>query len=150
MSNKSKYVLNLNGHQAEVLVRALDLYSRIGIAQFEEILDVYDRHNKRSLTPVAQTMAARRALVEAKMSMTGYGPNAGHSIMSPDVNDEFRVAYDIQQVVRHRLAWARDPRGSLRVDFDTPHQTSTEPLPGVQSNTSQEDIDARPGGDPRG
>ena len=36
------YTLTLSEEQAQLLVKALDLYSRIGIGQFEEILDVYD------------------------------------------------------------------------------------------------------------
>lgn len=132
MDQKSemKYNLLLSDEQADVLVRALDLYSRIGIGQFEEVLNVYDRHLKLDL---AQRETLRHLLTNAKMAV-GLPANGGPSIGNQEkVREEFRVAWDIQQVVRHRLSHDRRPEGNpSNMNFDTPHHTSQLPLPGIE------------------
>ncbi len=128
--NKKTYTLNMSEEQAQILVRALDLYSRIGIGQFEEILDVYDPLHKR--VPVEARDAARRLLNSVK-AVYGHPANGSNGIHSPEVRDEFRAAYDIQQVVRHRLAFDRHPEGGFQVNFDEPRQISQLPLPSIKS-----------------
>ena len=44
------------------------------------------------------------------------------------INDSFRVAWDLQQVIRYRLAWDRNPEGGIQVIFDEPLKSSQEPL----------------------
>ena len=43
--SKKTYTLTMSEEQAQVAVRALDLYTRIGIGQFEEAFRVYDPLN---------------------------------------------------------------------------------------------------------
>lgn len=119
-----KYNLTLNEKQAEILIAALDLYSRIGIGQFEDVLNVYDRNLKLDYEVREQL---RRDLNKAKIA-AGHPPNGSYGIHNPEVRDEFRTAFDIQQVVRHRIAWDRKPEGGIQVNFDTPRQIGTEPL----------------------
>jgi hypothetical protein len=120
----SKYTLTLNEKQAQILVSALDLYSRIGIGQFEEVLQVYDRDLKLDHD---QRERIRKALNVAK-GEAGHPSNGSYGIHNPEVRGEFRTAYDIQQVVRNRLAWDRKPQGDITVDFDKPDRIGTEPL----------------------
>lgn len=137
--SKKKYTLTLNERQAEVLVAALDFYSRIGIGQFEELVHVYEgaQMGLGDATSGAKLQAAKRYIEDAKHELTGFPANASHSILNPKVNDTFRVAYDIQKVVRHRLAWDKSPDGGTGVWFDKPDQTSkAEPLATIASEKS--------------
>jgi hypothetical protein len=127
-----KYNLTLSQKQAEVLVRALDLYSRIGIGQFEEVLDVYDRELKLDYE---RRERFRVKLNQAK-NEAGHPSNGSYGISSPEVRDEFRVSYDIQQVVRNKLALVRNPEGGITVDFDTPRAIGKEPLATISTSGS--------------
>jgi len=122
--SETKYTLTLNEEQARILIRALDLYSRIGIGQFEEVAQVYDRGLKLDLTTRDRIRAGLNiAKVEA-----GHPVNGSYGIHNEKVDDEFRVAYDLQKVVRHRLAWDHQPQGGMGVHFDTPDQSGSQPL----------------------
>jgi hypothetical protein len=125
-----KYTLTLSTRQAEVVAAALDLYARIGIAQFEEILSIFEggRMGLGHVTPSDKLQAARQRIADAKFTLTGYPENAGPGIMSPEVNDTFRVAYDVKKVLQHKVAWTEKPEGGFGVNFDDPHQTGKEPL----------------------
>jgi hypothetical protein len=123
-NSESKYTLTLNEDQARILIRALDLYSRIGIGQFEEVAQVYDRGLKLDL-PTRDRIRVGLNIAKAE---AGHPVNGSYGIHNAKVDDEFRVAYDLQKVVRHRLAWDRQPQGGLGVDFDTPDQSGSQPL----------------------
>lgn len=129
MKVKRTYTLTMSEEQASLLVRALDLYSRIGIGQFEEVLEVYDHRMRRSLEVREEI---RAALKSAKMA-AGHPSNGSFGINNQEVADEFRAAYDLQQVVRHRLAYDRRPEGGIQVCFDEPRQLSEQPLATIVS-----------------
>ena len=126
----NRYTLTCSAEQAALLVRALDLYSRIGIGQFEEILNVYDAQHTME---VSLRQDARLAINEAK-ALAGHPDSGSYGIHSPEVRDEFRAAFDLQRVIRHRLAFDRKPEGDIMVDFDTPYQISKTPLATITSS----------------
>jgi hypothetical protein len=130
-----EYVLRLNERQAEIVSRALDLYSRIGIGQFEEIVTIYEASQWDAENPPTsgKVQEARRYVQDAKFALTGFQTNASHSIVSEKVNDAFRVAWDVCKVIRHRIAWDKSPGGGHGVNFDEPYQTSKEALPKIES-----------------
>jgi hypothetical protein len=131
MSNtpKKTYTLTLSEEHAQIVVKALDLYSRIGIGQFENILEVYDQ----GFVVTGELRDTARGCINRVKLIFGHPENGSHGIHNPKVNDDFRVAYDIQQVLRHRLAFDRNPKGGITVDFDTPRAISDLPLPTIQS-----------------
>jgi len=51
---------------------------------------------------------------------------------SEKIHDVFRIAWDLQQVIRHRLAWDRNPKGGIQVSFDDPLKSSREPLASIK------------------
>jgi hypothetical protein len=124
----AKYNLTLNDHQAQVLIQALDLFSRIGIGQFEEVLQVYDPNAKLALKERERI----RAGLNIAKTEAGHPSNGSYGIHHPKVDDDFRVAYDLQQVIRHRLAWDRKPEGDITVPFDKPMQIGQEPLAKIE------------------
>ena len=71
--------------------------------------------------------AARKLLDEAKKVITGHDSNASFGIHSTEVSDKARIAYDIQQVIRHQL-WKDESHKGFQggVWSYSPHQTSTE------------------------
>lgn len=122
------YRLAVGEKQADLIVRALDFYERVGgLGQLEVVTEPWIfRCGADKLED------ARRALAQAKFHLTGFGYGASYGIYSPEVPDEHRVAYDLQQVIRHRLAWDRTPLGGMGVWFDRPHQTSQVPLADIE------------------
>lgn len=131
MSDK-KYFLEMTAEHAEILVRALDCYSRIGIGQFENVLEVYSRGIKTALDPDAFE-SAREGLNEAKAA-AGHPASGSHGIHNPEVSDEFRAAFDMQKVIRARLAYDKRPEGNpASPHFDTTYAISKYPLPIIKS-----------------
>ena len=122
------YSLNLSEEQAQIVIRALDCFSRIGIGQFENILEVYDQG-------ALQQGTLARSFVDRVKQEAGHPPNGSHGIHHRAVSDDFRAAYDIQQVLRNRVAFQRHPEGGITVDFDQPRQISKLPLPTVNLKT---------------
>jgi hypothetical protein len=114
------YQLLLTQQQAKAIIAALDLYSRIGQGQLQEIAQVI-RKNEGIPTERIDAVAsiAREA---ASTLMINFG------IFSDKLNDIFRVAWDLQQVIRNRLAWDNKPTGGIQVDFDDPLRSSQEQL----------------------
>ena len=124
-----KYTLTLNKKQADILIAALDLYTRIGIGQFEEILSVYDR----GLQLADVTREGMRNGLDFVKQLAGHPPNGSHGIHNQAVDDNFRVSYDLKQVIRNRIAWDREPKGGMQVDFDEPRATGKEPLATIKT-----------------
>lgn len=132
MKKNKRYTLTITEEQANVLIKALDLYKRIGMGQIDEIkhVTVPAPGHKYKWVELDQTMAI------LKLQLLGWPHiNTAHSIMSKDLPDQFRVAWDIQQVVRNRLAHDSLKPGEkpgIYVYFDEPRQTSKEPLPEIK------------------
>jgi len=126
---ETAYTLTINKKQAEVLIAALDLYTRIGIGQFEEIVNVYDRAAK---LPLVIRDGMRNGFDFVKQ-LVGHPTNGSYGIHHQDVDDDFRVSYDVKQVIRNRLAWDRAPKGGMQVDFDEPRAIGIEPLATIET-----------------
>ena len=137
-----KYKLEINEKQARILRDAIDLYSRIGIGQFGEIWWVWLMNGMDNCKCGRDTFDP--IMEQLKKKLTGFHFGASFGIHSADVNDVFRQAYDLKQVIRNRLAWDRhdekhgkvDPDNHNRgehntwsVDFDPPRLTAVEHSP---------------------
>ena len=131
MSEQRKYRLTLNTKQALVVVQALDLHSRLIAGQVEELGRRFRMERasdpEMTLEQLDRVDDAAR-LLKAVMFPELRG-NAAHGIHSDKIPDEARVAYDLLQVLRNRLAWDENPEGGIQVWFDDPTQTSYEEKP---------------------
>lgn len=136
-----QYKITVTESQAHIIIEALDLYSRIGIGQFDEMVrhapvfryaDPY--RNELEPVPLENIRNFRDAIGHMGASYIGLPPNASFGIHHPKVDDSARVAVDILQVIRHRLAWDRNPKGSMGVAFDVPRQIAMErqPMPSIE------------------
>lgn len=132
-ADRRRYVLELSKRQAQVLSQAAELFARLGIGQFDKL----DRFFWDSAQQARDHLDALRLLKNGSLY-------ASPSIRSPEINDDYRVLYDLHQVIRHRLAWDRDPNpGAFHgVAHDKPMQTSKdEPLARIaQTGEAREDI----------
>lgn len=122
----AKYKLELNEEQAATLIKALDLYSRIGIGQFHEILDWQFNWEKRNAQDYQDI---RDQLDFIKFMLTGMPKNASRGIFQEETPERCKIAWDIQQVVRHCKSWHENPEGGITVHFGKPMRSSQEPLP---------------------
>lgn len=130
------YQLTVNKKQAEVLLRALDLFSRIGLANFEEILRHPQWNNKRwtgaNIDPYCDKYYRCSELLKmAKTLLTGLHKNASYGIAAPEVDEDSKIAYDTYQVIENHLAWDKNPKGGTTVDFRDPLRFSEESLPEI-------------------
>ena len=62
----SKYKLTVSEQQAAIIANALDLFTRIGLGQFEEIIRVYDR---KHVVPLKIREQVRSLLKAAKIEV---------------------------------------------------------------------------------
>ncbi|MDD3070866.1 MAG: hypothetical protein PHX88_06690 [Methanoculleus horonobensis] len=115
--------LTLTEEQAYTLWEALETYNSLMIGRFSAVTDLFlARHFDRA--------AAAAVLQEARQTvMPELDPRGYHGIESKEVREQARVAFDVEQVLRHALAWHRHPEGGITIDFDKPYQTGPEPLP---------------------
>lgn len=138
----NKYKLTITEHQASVINRALDFYSRMLIGQVREIKNVYKM--ERNFNDLPDHDQADEAIEKVReLYFPGHPSNGSFGIYSPEVPDSARIAWDIQQVIRHRIAWRRAGDPSERdwstmtgVTYDEPMKSSSkEDLPKIEDAT---------------
>ena len=135
------YTLTLTEKQAETLMIASEVLARLGIGQFRDALGWLPR---REEFPEGwhDEMAAIGRMLSRHMigAVDGYQSSLG--IHNDDVRPTPRIAWDLYQVIRHRLAWDKAvaegvvdspdaPRkwpAMLGVHYDEPMKSSAEPL----------------------
>lgn len=120
-----KYQLTISEKQAKVIISALDLFSRIGIGQFERILD-HPQYMNKIFDDNTSYKICQEHLKRIKKLLTGYPPHASYGIGHPKVHGDCTISYDLMQVIRHRLAWDNNPEGGIQVDFSKPMRFSNE------------------------
>ena len=111
-SKLMKYLLEIDEDHAKVIIEALDFYSRVHMGQLEVIAE----QHIDSFTNTEAYERFRQTLDILKSDL-GIHANAHWGIRSPKVIEGAKLAFDIQQIIRHRLAWDRCPTGGLGVDF---------------------------------
>lgn len=129
-----KYVLEATREQMVVIKKALDLFSRIHMGQLCEA-----QYFGRKRTAQEQEYL-RKVLDAAKVIHTGMESNAYFGIHQREIPDEARVAWDIQQVIRHKLAWDSESGDNIKtwknVDYNEPMRSSPEPLPTIEKKSN--------------
>lgn len=134
MGKKITLTLELTELQAAILKDALELYFRVGLGQLNQVTSVLlpMRQEKYLKEDVHDNyLEIREAFVEAKRLLFGFGHGESHGIFSPHLPDRFKVAADIHDSVRSKLAWHKNPGGGFTVDFDPPAHFGSEPFPTV-------------------
>ena len=97
-----KYHIECNDRQMTVLKNALDFYERvIGLGQLEELEYRWRMHTDLSREDYDQrSLALKHCMYAAKSIGWGFSPNVSMSIRTDSVPEEFRIAYDMTQIIR--------------------------------------------------
>ena len=124
------YSLKLNEEQLNVVMKALDLYSRLQMGQVEELINPFS-------SPFSNRFVDRENVEKAvSVLKKEYFPeltrDSYNGIFSDKTPETSKIAYDIIQVVRNRLAYDKNPSGGFTVDFDDPIKSSGQPLPEIK------------------
>lgn len=123
-NSEKKYTLEVTGAQADVLVAALDLFSRMSLGQISELENHWRIYGKMVETDDYETL--RNSFFGLKKVALGLEPNASYGIFSQEIHDTNRVAWDLQQVIRNCVSWDRNPEGGMTVNYDKPMKSSRE------------------------
>lgn len=126
------YQLTITAEQAHVIQKALELFSRVHMGQLDPVAYILCSYRQIRELREEDLGLIHRFLRSVEPTATGLDPGGYWGIFSGKVQDTARVAWDLQQVVRHRLAWDREPRGGIYVDFDPPMRSSSEPLASIR------------------
>lgn len=98
------YRLDMSPRQARVILNALDTYSRIGIGQFQIVVETIQQLFGWDIDQDAQQYT-RDCLDVAKKLILGLDPNASYGIPNQkDVSELARIAYDLHCVLRRQVA----------------------------------------------
>lgn len=109
------YLIELSEEQAELIKDALDFYTRVVAGQVTEVSQVL-RTQRKDLSP-ADINEIRRLSAEMRR------------YISTQFNGLPDRAYDILQVIRHKIAWDRNPGGGTDVSFHAPiFKSGEEPI----------------------
>jgi len=144
------YALRMNARQAGVVQEALEIIARLGIGQFRYALDYLPFPKDRDYAGWHEDLdtIGRMLAKYTTGHVDGWTCNLG--IYNKETPELSRIAWDLQQVVRHRLSWDRavdaghvenlsSPRNwkeMMGVNFDSPMKSSPEPLATIESSPS--------------
>lgn len=114
----TNYNLILTDQQAEIVKEALELYFRVAFGQLEEVRH-HIGHGVWNYPEFCNKIEAAKEML-GRIRIQGYIPK------------QYKIAWDIMQVIRHRISWDRNPEGGLFVNFDVPMNTSGVPLATIE------------------
>ena len=135
----SQYQLTLNDEQVQMLLRALDVYSRVGCGQFDRILEMFCNDPRLLEGMLAIQWETLFCSFKQQLQLQR---DASYSICSPEVPVDYRLAFDVLQVIRHHIAWKEQPEGGHFVKFDLPMNTSALPFCTIETVTPRQvDLD---------
>lgn len=118
----NRITLSMTTEQAQVVVKALDLYTRLGLGQITEIehlvsegiIPLYSSHN----TDVSSISSAKMDTVKESCrqlkALLGYHINGSYGIGHHNVHDNVHKAYEILKVLSKTCAEVKDPNPSFK------------------------------------
>lgn len=118
------YKLTITKKQMEVIREAMEFYSRCGMGQLSDIRWICFPQSRRS-------DEADSLLDRVKEIYTGLDSSQYHRLTSKEVDDKFRVAWDVNQVLRNQLSKESDPEKKYFSvwDYEPDRTSQKEPLP---------------------
>lgn len=131
-SKHRSWNLTLNVTQANLVSRAMELYTRLMIGQISAVLE---EHTDLSWDDREAIHRFARMYIFPE-----HGSNGGPGICSDETSEKAKIAWDISATMRQALAWDREGKDIGKdtrshdmygVIFDDPMRTSNEPLPKI-------------------
>lgn len=135
-----RYTIELTEHQAQTMATACEVLARLGIGQFRDALEKLPTTEYRPQGWNDDMDTIGRMLSKHTIgNVDGWRSSLG--INHEKVREQSKDAWDLYQVIRHRLSWDRaiadgitDGKsrnwsgGMMGVNYDEPHKTSDQPL----------------------
>ena len=149
-----RYTIAVTAEQARIISQACDLLARLGIGQWPEFikympepLSFTGRHDAvQALRPVMADLLRQYSPAGA---YDGYQSHLG--ILNELAARGAREAWDLHQVLRHRMEWDRAiaegltvgttrnwTGGMMYVNYDEPMHAGSEPLAVIEADTISE------------
>lgn len=140
------YSLTMTKEQAETLSKATEILARLGIGQFRDALECLPL--SEFLPNGWQEDISRIGNMLSRHMICGVdGSGSSLGIHHKDVNAMSKIAWDLHQVLRHRLAWDKAVKNGvvesvdsprkwpemMQVFYDEPMKASVQPLAVVTS-----------------
>lgn len=117
-----RLTLEISEKQADILVKALDTFGRIGMAQYKNaITDNLSKFDYSMEDIIILCNKIKRVIYPELDSNAYYG--------IAQLEDKYKIAFEMYQTVRQKLSYYRNPEGGFSVNFDNPFKISEEPLP---------------------
>jgi hypothetical protein len=128
--------LTINKEQARIMCEALEIYSRLKHGQISELRELF---RDRWCAPDSPFNWSTEPLLDSLKAVIfpELPKNAYHGVGSK-IYPESSVAWDIMQVIRHRLAWdrlkaeGRDQPEYWGVQYNPPMRFGSEPLAHIE------------------
>lgn len=136
------YDLKITRKQAEVLSMACEFLSRIQCGQIREVFEHLPLQTEIEYETLHEIQDQISLMMPVILKRGIDGWSRSFSIGSDEVHKSAGIAYDLHQVIRHKLSWEKAvKRGVIKsedsprkfpemitVDFDDPRKVSAEPL----------------------
>lgn len=138
-----KYTLELTKSQLQALQLATEIYARLGIGQIRDAIYALPLDESKGYPPMHEICRDVEAAIAKHTISNVDGYRASLGIHHKDVKEPVKIAWDLYQVIRNRIAWDdaiekgivenhQSPRnwsgGMFGVHYDDPLKTSLEPL----------------------
>lgn len=124
VANAAQTRLVMSTATASAVQQALEMFSRVGIGQIDEIVSQARfsgiRHADGTALSHEELDKAEQLGIALKFHLLGWPSNASFGIYSPHVHPSVLTAWALQRAIRHRMAWDRQPQGSMGVHHDEP------------------------------
>jgi len=117
------YNLKLSKKQLIVISQALESFARAKTGQFDYALE--------HVNFIGFVEARKMSENIKKLYLPELRENETYGIHQKKVSDDARIAYDIHQVIRNKIAWEERPEGGMTSYFDKPFKISEEELPNL-------------------
>jgi hypothetical protein len=139
--NNKRYQLILTEQQCNVIKLALECYSRMGMGQYFTSIEMSSpfykfkriNNNLEATTELWDTQKVNFLCRMIKNEILGLDANEYFGIHSTQINDTYRQAWDIEQVIRHKISWDNNPTGGSTVNYHEPMKSSNqEELPLIE------------------
>ena len=131
---KSKYKIELDEEQLNVIQESLDFYSRIGMGQFNEMIGPKYSDFQERLRLNGDYVEAEVLIRQLKKKLTGLDHNQFYSIASPRSPRYCKIAWEIYQTFRYRISWDRNPSGGTTTNYNEPFKITDVALPKIEKS----------------
>lgn len=118
----AKYSIELTENQIDVLIQVCEAYTRIAMQQMDFVID------KIIEIPMDRMQRVKELCDEIKFVSANLKSGCSYGISSEELSETARIAHDIYQQLRYKMAWDRNPNGGMTVDFSRTLKIGNEKL----------------------